>query len=165
MSEIVEACRSGDLITLQQLLTDQSDVSIVTEGGVTLLMHAIIGAGEYIPPHITHPHTSYTLTLHALSHVTHPHTSHIFILLHHMDILTGTEVNPDGQYLEVCQLLIQYGVVLESVDHAYSRTAAHWSVYYHRDDILGELIIAGIATHSLQTIFLNCTVVYHQSKN
>ncbi len=41
-----EACRTGDLIGLQGLLTDQSDVSIVTEGGVTLLMHAIIGAGE-----------------------------------------------------------------------------------------------------------------------
>ncbi len=46
MSGIVEACRTGDLIGLQGLLTDQSDVSIVTEGGVTLLMHAIIGAGE-----------------------------------------------------------------------------------------------------------------------
>lgn len=55
----------------------------------------------------------------------------------------GTEVNPGGHYLETCQLLVQYGIQLETADLSNGRTAAHWATYYHRDDILAELIIAG----------------------
>ena len=55
----------------------------------------------------------------------------------------GTEVNPNGNYLETCQLLVQYGIALESADQSHGRTAAHWAIYYHRDDILAELVIAG----------------------
>ena len=41
-------------------------------------------------------------------------------------------------------LIHQCGVVLETPDVNYGRTAAHWATYYHRDDILEELIIAGM---------------------
>ena len=40
-------------------------------------------------------------------------------------------------------LIQECGVALETPDIQYGRTAAHWATYYHRDDILGELIIAG----------------------
>ena len=45
---LVESCRSGDVQSLQALLTQYPgiDVNFTTEGGVTLLMHTIIGAGE-----------------------------------------------------------------------------------------------------------------------
>ncbi len=55
----------------------------------------------------------------------------------------GTEVNPSGHYLETCQLLVKYGISLESADVSNGRTAAHWATYYHRDDILSELMFAG----------------------
>ncbi len=62
-----------------------------------------------------------------------------------MTVLSGTGVNPAGNYLEVCRLLIQSGAVLETPDTTYGRTAAHWAVYYHIADILVELILSGIA--------------------
>lgn len=45
---VVEACHSGNVGTLQALLTQhpELDINLTTEGGVTLLMHTIIGAGE-----------------------------------------------------------------------------------------------------------------------
>ncbi len=55
----------------------------------------------------------------------------------------GTGVNPSGGYLEVCQLLVQSGAILETPDTTYGRTATHWAVYYHLADILVELIISG----------------------
>ena len=44
---LVSSCNHGDVATLQQLLSTYPDLDInyATEGGVTLLMHAIIGAG------------------------------------------------------------------------------------------------------------------------
>ena len=46
---LVEACSAGDAQTLQQLVAKQqpqgAGLDVSTEGGVTLLMHAIIGAG------------------------------------------------------------------------------------------------------------------------
>lgn len=49
--ELVNACSSGDVETLYQLLNQQADVSGVvnlsSEGDVTLLMHTIIGAGAF----------------------------------------------------------------------------------------------------------------------
>ena len=56
----------------------------------------------------------------------------------------GTGANPDGLHLEVCQMLVQSGVYLDTADLTYGRTAAHWATYYHREDILTELIIAGM---------------------
>ena len=41
-------------------------------------------------------------------------------------------------------LISECGVALEISDAEHGRTAAHWATYYHRDDILAELIIAGI---------------------
>ena len=56
----------------------------------------------------------------------------------------GTSPNPSGLYVETCRVLIQEcGVTLETPDVEHGRTAAHWATYYHRDDILAELIIAG----------------------
>ena len=46
--QLVEVCRTGDTQSLQILMTQhpgQLDVNLASEGGVTLLMHAIIGAG------------------------------------------------------------------------------------------------------------------------
>ena len=40
-------------------------------------------------------------------------------------------------------LIQECGVALESPDIEHGRTAAHWATYYHRDDILVELIVAG----------------------
>ena len=44
---LVLACQAGDARAMQQLLTANLglDVAMTTEGGVTLLMHTIIGAG------------------------------------------------------------------------------------------------------------------------
>ena len=44
---LVEASRLGDVQSLETLLIEAqgSDINFATEGGVTLLMHAIIGAG------------------------------------------------------------------------------------------------------------------------
>jgi len=39
--------------------------------------------------------------------------------------------------------LIQGGAELDIADTSYGRTAAHWAVYYQRDDILRLLIEAG----------------------
>ena len=61
---VVEACHCGDVGTLQTLLTQhpELDINLTTEGGVTLLMHTIIGAGEWTcahshtyPPFLTYP--------------------------------------------------------------------------------------------------------------
>ncbi len=47
--EMVNACSSGDVQTLYQLLSQHPDptslINLASDGGVTLLMHAIIGAG------------------------------------------------------------------------------------------------------------------------
>ena len=51
--------------------------------------------------------------------------------------------NPNGRYADCCTLLIQGGAELETVDTSYGRTAAHWAVYYHRDDVLSVLIEGG----------------------
>ena len=48
-----------------------------------------------------------------------------------------------GRHVECCALLVQAGAELEIADTTYGRTAAHWAVYYHRDDILSVLIEAG----------------------
>ena len=56
-------------------------------------------------------------------------------------------------------MLVQYGVLLETADITYGRTAAHWAVYYLREDILVELIILGESlqiTVMSQTIVTNC---------
>ena len=61
-----------------------------------------------------------------------------------MVVNSGTNANPNGLYAETCRVLIQQcNVALETPDVTYGRTAAHWATYYHRDDILAELIIAG----------------------
>ena len=48
--ELVKACSSGDVQTLYYMLSQYTDpayvVNLTSEGGVTLLMHTIIGAGE-----------------------------------------------------------------------------------------------------------------------
>lgn len=51
---VVEACHSGNVGTLQALLTQypELDINLTTEGGVTLLMHTIIGAGEWFYTHL-----------------------------------------------------------------------------------------------------------------
>lgn len=51
---LVQACSLGDLGALQTLLSQHPgiDVNIATEGTVTLLMHAIIGAGKSCLIHI-----------------------------------------------------------------------------------------------------------------
>ncbi len=48
-SALVVACSQGDHVSLQSILNSYSDVDLnaTTDGGVTLLMHAIIGAGNY----------------------------------------------------------------------------------------------------------------------
>ena len=43
-------------------------------------------------------------------------------------------------------LIHECGVALETPDIEHGRTAAHWATYYHKDDILAELIIAGRLT-------------------
>ena len=50
-------------------------------------------------------------------------------------------------------MLVQYGVLLETADITYGRTAAHWAVYYLSEDILVELIILG---ESLQITVISC---------
>ena len=44
---LLQCCDLGDPHTLQQVVREYPDIdyNITTEGGVTLLMHAIIGAG------------------------------------------------------------------------------------------------------------------------
>ena len=48
--ELVNVCSAGDVQTLYQLLSQQTDpaslVNLTSEGGVTLLMHTISGAGK-----------------------------------------------------------------------------------------------------------------------
>jgi ankyrin repeat protein len=51
--------------------------------------------------------------------------------------------NQRGQFNEVVQLLVQIGCDVNAIDDQYGRTAAHWAVYYHKEDILMELLIAG----------------------
>ena len=48
-----------------------------------------------------------------------------------------------GQFAEVIQLLIQVGCDVNAVDDQYGRTSGHWAVFYHKEDILMELLIAG----------------------
>ena len=47
---MVHCCTMGDPHTLQQVLSEypEVDVNMTTEGGVTLLMHTVIGAGTYV---------------------------------------------------------------------------------------------------------------------
>lgn len=44
---IVERCRTGDAAALQSILlqSPQIDLNFITDGGVTLLMHALVGLG------------------------------------------------------------------------------------------------------------------------
>lgn len=46
---LVHCCSMGDPHTLRQVRTEypQADFNMTTEGGVTLLMHTIIGASMY----------------------------------------------------------------------------------------------------------------------
>ncbi len=45
--ELVNACSLGDVQTLYELLSQHAGlVNLASEGGVTLLMHTIIGAGN-----------------------------------------------------------------------------------------------------------------------
>ena len=125
---VVHSCSMGDYQALQNLLFQHPDINInmTTEGGATLLMHTIIGAGVCIL------HSSIRI----LSSSLYMHPCTIFTYV-------GTAINPGGHYVETCQLLVQYGIQLETADQTHGRTAAHWTVYYHVDDILTELIIAG----------------------
>ena len=41
------------------------------------------------------------------------------------------------------QLLVQAGSNLGQADEQYGRTPVHWAIYYHKADILTELLIAG----------------------
>ena len=127
----MEACHSGDVGTLQSLLTQhpELDINLTTEGGVTLLMHTIIGAGEWTYTY------SYTCT---------PIPDIPVAIVCHLLPVAGTGANPVGLHMEVCQMLVQSGVYLDTADLTYGRTAAHWATYYHREDILTELIIAGV---------------------
>ena len=44
--EVVNVCSSGDVQTLYELLSQHPGlVNLASDGGVTLLMHTIIGAG------------------------------------------------------------------------------------------------------------------------
>lgn len=44
---LLQCCQLGDPVTLQQVVSQYPDLdyNITTEGGVTLLMHTVIGAG------------------------------------------------------------------------------------------------------------------------
>ncbi len=45
---LVEACVSGELATVQSSLTHSPDlIHTVTQDGLTLLMHSVVGAGTY----------------------------------------------------------------------------------------------------------------------
>ena len=46
---LVQCCTMGDPHTLQQVKSQypETDFNMITEGGVTLLMHIIIGAGMH----------------------------------------------------------------------------------------------------------------------
>ena len=52
-------------------------------------------------------------------------------------------------------MLVQSGIYLDTADLTYGRTAAHWATYYHREDILTELIIAGMCK-SMYTFVRAC---------
>ena len=129
---VVEACHSGNVGTLQALLTQypELDINLTTEGGVTLLMHTIIGAGEWFYTHVP-------------SHMAPSPSVPVAMVCYFLPV-AGTGANPDGLHLEVCQMLVQSGVYMDTADLTYGRTAAHWATYYHREDILTELIIAGM---------------------
>ena len=47
---IVEMCRTGDAASLRSILAQspQTDLNFNTDGGITLLMHAILGIGESV---------------------------------------------------------------------------------------------------------------------
>ena len=47
---LVQCCSLGDPQTLQQVVNEypNADFNMTTEGGVTLLMHAVIGAGQLL---------------------------------------------------------------------------------------------------------------------
>ena len=93
-------------------------------------MHTIIGAGEWFYTHVP-------------SHMA-PSPSVPVAMVCYFLPAAGTGANPDGLHLEVCQMLVQSGAYLDTADLTYGRTAAHWATYYHREDILTELIIAGM---------------------
>lgn len=46
--QLLLACQNGDAYTLQSLMSSVAglDLAMTTEDGVTLLMHAIVGAGK-----------------------------------------------------------------------------------------------------------------------
>lgn len=56
---------------------------------------------------------------------------------------TGTEPHPYGQYPDTVMLLIQAGVLLDAVDEAYGRTAAHWAAHYNQYELLDIVMVAG----------------------
>ena len=55
---LVHCCSMGDPHTLRQVRMEypEADFNMTTEGGVTLLMHTIIGAGMYFLIQIQQPH-------------------------------------------------------------------------------------------------------------
>ena len=64
----------------------------------------------------------------------------------------GSEgADPQGRYADCCVLLLQGGAEVETADTTYGRTAAHWAVYYQREDILTVLLEAGKVNTSNNT--------------
>lgn len=99
---LIHCVSQGDITQLDSVLTnhrDALDINFQTEGGLNLLMQAVISA--------------------------------------------GSNVYPKGRYLDVVKVLIRAGVSLAVADTSYGRTALHWTVYYDKEDILTELLIAG----------------------
>ena len=83
------------------------------------------------------------MDLRTLSHIS-PLPDIPVAIVCHLLAAAGTGANPVGLHLEMCKMLVQSGVYLDTPDLTYGRTAAHWATYYHREDILTELIIAGV---------------------
>lgn len=152
---LADVCRRGDIATLQSILakSPEADLNITTDGGLTLLMHALIGFGgkcvsSLLPKQTPSPHT-HTRT-HARTY--NPQSIHcgcdlfyrgITILSHSMIPENSSTVQ--GCY-ETCQLLIEAGgavLNLMNADTTYGRTAAHWAVQYKQHQILDMLIQAG----------------------
>ena len=75
---VADACHSGDVGTLQAMLTQypELDINLSTEGGVTLLMHAIIGAGGR-----SHPFTHRYTCVDAHVHTWHLPVSYTFSMI------------------------------------------------------------------------------------
>ena len=136
---LVQSTYAGDVASLQlciqQCAVSGLAVDFVTEGGVTLLMHAITAAGN-----------SY---IHQMSYT----ASFMYN--------TGTEPHPYGQYADTVMLLIQAGVPLDAVDEAYGRTVAHWAAHYNQYELLDIVMVAGnyiILLVQSSVLYLICTV-------